>query len=270
MFDGDVDFIETTFQNEAKFSETICTGRIRFLGTEANRLFNSETLVDFQDARVHDPEQLTFHTMLLRPNWFINMDARNFTFTNVIWYGLPGGPEGSLDDEIRALQDRSVGSPHRLLAKSCRELYTNYEEKHDYPLANEFHYWSMDTLRKEGWKKFGFIRTAYWAMSGYGERPVRAFWVLMALWGMFTIFYWLLGPETLKITPNFLSSAKQVWESLEHLWKAAVYSLSALARLNPNPRPDTGLFQLLVTLEGLLGPLQVALFALAVRRKVMR
>jgi hypothetical protein len=92
-------------------------------------MFRSEILVDFQDARVHEPEQLTFHTVLLRPNWFVNTDARDFTFTNVIWYGLPGGPEGSLQDEIRALQARSVESPHRLLANTCRELYTNYEEK---------------------------------------------------------------------------------------------------------------------------------------------
>lgn len=50
-----------------------------------------------------------------------------------------------------------------------------------------------------------------------------------------------------------------------------MYSLLALARLNPEPRPqEPGMFQFLVGLEGLLGPLQIALLALAVRRKVMR
>jgi len=47
--------------------------------------------------------------------------------------------------------------------------------------------------------------------------------------------------------------------------------LGAVARLNPEPRPtEPGLFQSLVIVEGLLGPLQIALLALAVRRKVMR
>jgi hypothetical protein len=181
-----------------------------------------------------------------------------------------GGAEGSLQDEIRALQDRGVDSPHRLLAKTCRELYTNYEEERDYPLASEFHYWSMDTLRREGLGRFGFIRTLYWVMSGYGERPGQAFWVLVLIWAAFTGLYWLFGPESLRVTANFLHSAEHFRESAAHLWQAAVYSLSALARLNPNPRPEGGFFQLLVTLEGLLGPLQIALFALAVRRKVMR
>jgi uncharacterized protein YjbI with pentapeptide repeats len=270
VFSKDANFVGTTFQKGAKFSEAILTGRGRFFGTDTNRIFNSETLVDFQDARIHEPEQLTFHTVLLRPNWFVNTDARNFTFTNVSWYGLPGGPESSLEDEIRPLQARSVESTHRLLAKTCRELYANYEEKRDYPLASEFHYWSMDALRREGIRRFGFIRTLYWLMSGYGERPGQAFWVLVLIWAAFTGLYWLCGPESLRITPNFLHSAEHFWESAAHLWQAAVYSLSALARLNPNPRPDGGVFQLLVTLEGLLGPLQIALFALAVRRKVMR
>lgn len=48
-------------------------------------------------------------------------------------------------------------------------------------------------------------------------------------------------------------------------------SLAAITRLNSEPRPDApGLFQFLVTTEGIMGPLQIALFALAARRTVMR
>jgi hypothetical protein len=52
-----------------------------------------------------------------------------------------------------------------------------------------------------------------------------------------------------------------------------VYPLGheTLARLNPEPRPELpGLFQFLVGLEGLLGPLQIGLLLLAIRRQVMR
>ena len=78
--------------------------------------------------------------------------------------------------------------------------------------------------------------------------------LLVALWAAFAALYMLLGPP-----------------ELQHVGQAVVYSLLALARLNPEPKPEApGLFQFLVGLEGILGPLQIALLALAIRRKVMR
>lgn len=261
----DADFTDATFEKLALFKETTFMARARFFGTEINRVFASDTVVDFQDVRVQEPEQPTFHTVLLRPSWLVNADARNFTFTNTRWYGLPGGPEGDLEDEMKALGDRGVESAHSLLAKTCRDLYANYEEKRDYPLAGEFHYWSMDVLRREGWGRFGLIRTLYWALSGYGERPRRAFWWLVAVFAAFSVLYMLLGPVPLRVLP---------YSDLCHLAReagnAAVYSLGAMFRLRPDPVPEPGVFLFLVTLEGILGPLQAALLALAIRRKVMR
>jgi uncharacterized protein YjbI with pentapeptide repeats len=264
-FLGDADFTDATFEDKANFCEAAFLARARFLGTETARVFAPGTLVDFQNVRVQEPEHLTFHTVLLRPNWFVNADARNFTFTNARWYGLPGGPEGDLEDELEALRVRGVESRHGLLAKTCRDLYANYEEKRDYPVAGEFHYWSMDVLRKEGWRRFGLIRTLYWALSGYGERPRRAFRWLVAVFAAFAILYMLFGPASLRVLPY--SDFRQL---AEEAGKATVYSLGAMARLRPDPMPEPGLFQFLVTLEGILGPLQAALLALAIRRKVMR
>lgn len=264
-FFEDADFTDATFENLALFKETAFMARARFFGTETNRVFASDTVVDFQDVRVQDPAQLIFHTVLLRPSWLVNADARNFTFTNTQWYGLPGGPEGKLGEEIQALQHRNVESSYSMLAKTCRDLYANYEEKRDYPLAGEFHYWSMDVLRREGWGRFGLIRTLYWGLSGYGERPRRAFWWLVTVFGAFSVLYMLLGPVPLRILPY-----SDLWHLAREAGKAAVYSLGAMARLRPEPMPEPGVFQFLVTLEGILGPLQAALLALAIRRKVMR
>lgn len=143
----------------------------------------------------------------------------------------------------------------------------NAEENRDYPTANEFHYWSMEAQRKEGWSRLGLIATLYWALSGYGERPRRALGVLAAIWFAFTMFYLLLANSA----PFWVFSATDLWQGLNYARQAAIYSLTALARLTPKPEPDElGWFQFLVTLEGLLGPLQIALLLLAVRRKVMR
>jgi len=57
------------------------------------------------------------------------------------------------------------------------------------------------------------------------------------------------------------------WESV---WRAAPYSLGVMVRAAPQPRPETATPQTLVVLEGILGPLLLALFALSIRRKFMR
>ncbi len=73
----------------------------------------------FQHAQVEQPERFSFRTATLRPNWFIDVDARKFQFTDVDWHGI-------LDDEMLAAQDR-IARPHRLLARTYRELALNAE-----------------------------------------------------------------------------------------------------------------------------------------------
>lgn len=252
-------FQEATLAKEADFTEATFRQKVAFRGNAANLVFDSQAWARFGGSRIEKPELLTFHTVLLHPGWFINADVRKVDFTDVKWYGMPGGPEGTLDEEIGALTKRNIESPYTLLSQACQRLTANAEENRDYRLANDFYYWSMDALRKAGWRRLGLIRTMYWALSGYGVRAARAFWVLLGIWAAFTILYILVPSSPFS---GF---------SVSDFGEAIVYSLGAMARLNPEPRPDApGLFQFLVTVEGLLGPLQIALLALAIRRKVMR
>ncbi len=52
--------------------------------------------------------------------------------------------------------------------------------------------------------------------------------------------------------------------------RATTYSLGVMTLQKPEPRPVTVWAQRLVILETILGPLQAALLALAIRRKFMR
>jgi hypothetical protein len=52
--------------------------------------------------------------------------------------------------------------------------------------------------------------------------------------------------------------------------KLDTYSLGVISLQKPEPKPVTNLAQIFVILETILGPLQVALLALAIRRKFMR
>jgi hypothetical protein len=286
----EVDFSGATFKEKASF-----------WGSEGNRIFGSWAWAWFSDSRIEKPEQFTFNRVLLRPGWFINADVRKVDFTDVKWEGISkevedfkrrvenvsrrakGATEAlgkrelrqawrkltasALDIEIKELDQRNVESPYTLLAQTCRRLSANAEENREYPLANEFHYWSMNALRKEGWSRLGLIGTLYWALSGYGVRAARAFWILVSIWLAFTALYFLM----VESSPFWVCSASDIWQGIDFAGQAAVYSLSALVRLNPRPQSEyLDWFQTLVTIEGILGPLQIALLALAVRCKVMR
>ena len=306
-------FQEVTFTELVDFDEATFRDKVAFLGTKEKQVFGPRTVTTFERSRIDKPELLTFNTVLLHPGWFINADVRKVDFTDVQWYGMPGGPKGKIEAEVKALAERRVESPYTLLSQACRRLSANAEENREYPLANEFHYWSMNALRLGSWSvlyeallkdevrrhinerehrnirfrdlwspnaldvrallrkdtrdqingrgRFGLVNSLYWALSGYGVRAARAFWALVMLWAVFATFYMLVDP----------SEFKEFGQGLGFLWQASVYSLLALARLNPEPMPEEpGLFQFLVGLEGNLGPLQIALLALAVRRKVMR
>jgi uncharacterized protein YjbI with pentapeptide repeats len=280
-------FESVTFTKEVRFSAATFRAKVEFLGNSNNLVFGPQEWVWF-NSHIVKPELLTFHTVLLHPGWFINADVRKVDFTDVMWYGMPSGPEGTLDKEIHALKDRDVQSPYTLLAQACRRLSANAEENREYPLANEFHYWAMDAVRKGSWghfkgltlrgllqketwhdirEHFGLITTWYWALSGYGVRAARAFWILVSIWLTFAALYFLL----VQSSPFWVFSASNIWQGIDYARQAAVYSLSALVRLNPRPpSEELNWFQTLVTIEGILGPLQIALLVLAVRRKVMR
>lgn len=266
-FRGWVDFSGATFGEEMDFVRAFFGDAAYFL---ALKTFPEKHLL-FIGATMERPERISFHRMHLRVSWFVDVvDAQKFDFSDVEWFQLPDGKELTLEDETKVLAEwygpEETSIILRKLQKACRRLMSNAEENRDYPTANELHYWSMEAQRKESWSRLGLIATLYWALSGYGERPRRAFLVLVGMWVLFAILYMACSHPNLELAADL-----GLWQSVEHVGQTLVYSLATIARLNPEPRPEEpGLFQFLVTAEGILGPLQIALFALAVRRKVMR
>jgi hypothetical protein len=259
------DFGRATFCEEADFGGATFCERADFGGLKTF----PETFLSLAGASMERPGLISFHTTHLRPGWFVDLDAQKIDFTDVEWFRLSNGEELTLEAEEEALRNNlgiESSASLRKLQRACRRLMNNAEENRDYPSANEFHYWSMEAQRKEGWRRLGFIGTAYWALSGYGERPLRALLVLVGMWISFAVLYMVVGHPQLRAFP-----ASGVGRFVVDAWQALAYSLAAIARLNPRPLPvGPGLFQFLVTAAGILGPLQIALFALAVRRRVMR
>ncbi len=263
-------FKETTFAKEVNFRETTFREQVGFWGmknrTVFGTVFGREASVRFDYSRIEKPELFTFDSLVLRPNWFVNVDVRKVNFTNVSWYGLPGGPRGKFEDEIAALEEREVDSPYKLLSQACQRLSVNAEENHEYPLANEFHYWLMQAQRREnpgsGFAPWRLIWW-YWALSGYGERLTRAAaWLIGILIG-FALLYMLVGP--VGVQRGSLGSVVMA------AWASIMYSLGVMTRVaNDIPNSASVWVKSFIILEGVVGPFQIALCALALRRRFMR
>ena len=289
-FKSDVDFIDTTFSGltifdacsfskSVKFTQAYVKDYLKFkCGTED--FFLNDASLDLDSVRIEKPERLLFHSIKLRPHWFINTDPRKFEFIDVQW-----------DD--RLAREREVSQSDRLLSIAYRQLAVNAEENNRYDEAMKFRYASMETslfnlqkkwredwLRKRlgncsvetfsWWWEYAAIRKLfsmnwwYRTLSSYGESPTRAVIVLLLILFLSAVPYQFVGfapskyPED-KIGTPFSSVAKSL-----------VYSLETASLQKPEPRPVTTMARVFVGLETILAPLQAALLALAIRRKYMR
>ena len=278
MFGREAVFSGAVFSADAFFAGSAFKDYVRFSG-EDSRPFNTESLVGFQHSRIDRPDRVYFYVAALRPHWFIGADVRNFNFIDVKWI------EGNVEEEIlrtkKLIVPDSNESPKFLLSKVYRELASNAEANNRYEEASRFRYSAMECRRQEQWTGFSFwkrcwnralavlaqskkywivslftrnwLHWSYWVFSGYGERICLAFLWLLAVWIVFAALYTWVGFTEELTFPRTLT-----------------YSLAVMSLQKPEPRPLTNWAHTLVTLETILGPVQAALLALAIRRKFMR
>jgi Pentapeptide repeats (9 copies) len=265
---------ESIFSAAADFRSATFKDQVSFFGSQS---FGDQSSLDLQYVRIDKPDLVSFHTVTLRPNWFVNVDLRKFIFTDVIWEWKKIRIQG----EIQSLTKKKIKSPRGLLKIACRQLAENAEANNRYEEASRFRYWAMDLARQQkraglAFWKTDWLHVLYWAVSGYGERMLRAFTWLLAVWIVFALLYTQVGftkPEDRSTTPtaNPITTTEPDTIGQPLLIKRAfTYSLGVMSLQKPEPKPLTGTAQTLVLLETILGPLQAALLALAIRRKFMR
>jgi hypothetical protein len=279
VFKALADFGSVTFMKRASFSYAVfydyvrfAGGRDIFAGNEDNKVFGDNASLSLHLVKIEKPDRLSFHTLRLRPHWFVNVNARRFEFINVDWnwQGI------SIKQEINNINGEDAASKYRLLAIACQNLAVNTEDNNRYEEASRFRYMAMDARRLERWRGFAFWTLGwwYWLASGYGERVWRAFVVLIGIWLIAAALYTRVGFvrwEPRVSTQQEAAEARrdEVGEPLG--WRRALtYSLGVMALQKPEPRPATNAAQTFVMLETILGPVQAALLALAIRRKFMR
>lgn len=312
-FVGPVNFRSATFGEIANFSEVSFQARVLFNSVKFNGQANFQfanfkdyvrfnqvlflgSPPNFREVEFDKPGLISFHSMSLRPFWFVEVNATEFALSNVTWdWRLI-----SIDEEIAEIlkhyeQLPSHRAAYTLLAIACWNLAVNAEENHRYDEASRFRYLAMELRRKDslyrdvprklawrktliGWfgrdrkiqrsppdksnvfrnspsRRVGPLHWLYWLLSGYGERIMRALLVLIGIWAMFGFIYAVVLRDDYDKALG---------------WRGLPYSAAVITLQRPQPSPSPGVQQALVTLETILGPLQVALLALAIRRKFMR
>jgi hypothetical protein len=124
----------------------------------------------------------------------------------------------------------------------------------------------MNLFWKE-WYDFAFWRLDwwYWATSGYGERVIRAFAVLIGIWILFGLLYTQVGFKRPASNSGYVD---RIGEPLRA--RALIYSFRVMSLQKPEPEPLTISAEAFVALEMIIGPAQAALLLLAIRRRFMR
>ena len=142
-------------------------------------MFGDLGSLDLQFARIEKPDRVTFHTLIMRPSWFVNIDARKLNFTNVEW-DWPN-INGKRPSKYAPLFRLSTCPDVPAIA--CHQLADNAEENKRYEEASKFRFIAMEARRRESWLGFAPWRLSwwYWLASGYGERILRASMVLIGI-----------------------------------------------------------------------------------------
>ena len=272
VFNGDAKFIHGTLSGKTDFSGVTFKAYVEFAGNNSRPLFCDASSLDLRFSRIEKPDHLSFQTLSLRPHWFVNIDVRKFEFINVEW-------RHRASEEIKDLSSGGFTlstTAHQLLSITCRQLAVNAEDNHRYKEASDFRYLAMDFRRRERWHGLAFWKLSwwYWLASGYGERMLQAFVMLMGILLMSAWLYTHVGFA--RWEPKFASESDAISAKRDDVGvplkfsRAVAYSADVITLQKPEPRPATTAAQAVVRLETILGPVQAALLALAIRRRFMR
>ncbi|OPY82518.1 MAG: Pentapeptide repeats (8 copies) [Syntrophorhabdus sp. PtaU1.Bin153] len=261
-FDGRTDFSSTSFAGETSFAETIFKKRVYF----KNATFKDRTL--FHNVNLED---VTFDRADLSKVSFMGANLRKVDLVIPKWPKRHG--RDMLPDETEARTNEEfirVGMLYRMLKQKCKE-------QHDEAEASNWHYGEKEMYRKSNSYRRFFplsLSNLYWFSSGYGERPVRAFVVLVFL---FLTASFLSACSGLICTANSCYGIARIGVEWPYCPQWDQIGATMLNTLNYVTFQKEALFHptgmlgdLVRIVFQLLIPLQTALLVLAVRNRFRR
>ncbi|MBW1991155.1 MAG: pentapeptide repeat-containing protein [Deltaproteobacteria bacterium] len=293
-FTATADFSYARFAREANFAKAAFRGPVRFSRSELYAeadfrevCFGDEALFQqinaasrapfqafFQNIHLEPQARLSFQDTSLEQVSFLGTDMRQVAFYNVHWPVRRG--RRMVFDEV-LLQAKSKPAFFRYGSVSVynlsyedvcarlemlyRYLKLNYEGAGDHKQAGDFHYGEMEMHRRaDPWRRrFPFSwYNLYWALSGYGERPLRALAWLFGLLGVMATLMAAAGLYTPAGEPLGFGTA-------------VIFLLEQATLLRPAwATPTTTGGHVVSAISRIMLPAQGALFILALRNRLGR
>jgi hypothetical protein len=302
-FQGAGRFGEAMFQGEADFGRATFQGEARFVGQGDNRVFSDSHDTDFTEGRFEQPKKVQLRHVYLGRALFVGADVREVDFTDVEWARRPFWgrrwerlvirddrlgravkwvctrwprwlkPRGrpAVWDEL-APEEKHQGKDHALIGKLYRQLKHNYEEQRDPITAGDFHFGEMHMRRMSKPPTIWFLRflkrnfsllALYRWVSGYGEDyilPLVWIGVVLVLWA--GLFAWL------KLD---VASASPGGVGPQGFWDYLFYSATCFVHWPEKGfQPVSAVARYLSLAEGVIGPVLIAMFTLALNRRFKR
>lgn len=305
-FSGEVNFAGATFSGEVNFENVNFLGNAYFCNATfsshasfGETLFNGSTL--FTMVKVSD-EEIFFKEIDLAGGSvsFLDTNLANFRFERCRWPQKKVNrlrawvttqlgwlfttedtdvfrDEKKADEDFSAvtwrnkLWNNDLSKKYGMVEDLYRQMKQQAKERHNEPEASKWHYREKEMYRKKKVARRYFplsFTNLYWAFSGYGERPVRAGGMLLALFlGIAMVMNWLgleSGDKVIQefsFSPDLVTIGQVIQTIIEH----------ALFIKEPAFKAQTipGAIVLLMWTRVLI-PVQATLFVFALRNKFRR
>lgn len=163
-------FQNSWFSCFVNFDYAILRGYIFFKGSQNFPLFDSVfeaptsdfgPLLSFINTVIENPDRIYFHTVRLRPCWFVNVDSRKFSLIDIDWLD-DNGKLITVKSELENVSRRRYKHPEELLAIAFRQLAANAEDNSHLEEASFFRRRAMETEWARRKKQFsGLIEHIY-------------------------------------------------------------------------------------------------------------
>jgi uncharacterized protein YjbI with pentapeptide repeats len=262
-FEGGADFRDAVFRRVADFERSSFLSGTVFNGEFSDLIFR-DTELNFSQVIVDPLDAVSFREADFTRCRLEDTDVRQLELTGISWPRLGG--RRAVFDEIAFKRDREAARHHRArIERLYRELKQNYEDRRDFERAGDFHYGEkeMRRLNPATPASLRFFLTAYWLISGYGERYLPPLLGACAVLIASTFAYLAFGLAT--------REGAQLSLTDQHDWlRAAHYGFRAMLLLKPEDLVPTERSQVVKTVDSVFGPVLLGLFALALRQRLKR
>jgi uncharacterized protein YjbI with pentapeptide repeats len=277
--DAAATFFEATFEDAAYF---VACGFDNVVDFELARLRDAAVFtlarppdqkpkLCFEGVVCEHPERVSFDRFDVGSTTFLHSDLRDIRFHNVAWPRTASRIR--LYDEQK---DREAGGERVVFVDPkqdleaiqllYRDLKVNFEGVGDWVGAGDFYYAEMEMARRNHpLKSTRWLLSVYWFLAGYGERPLHALLIFFGLILCLSILF-LLPWASFTFEPTPHTTVKWHLGALE----AFGHSLRAVFIRAPFFQPQSKLAHALTLMGNIVGPIQLTLLAIALRRWLRR